>query len=97
MLEVGPDPWLILSSKEVEQGDNMGEVRDKFAIKVRKSKKRANTFDRGGGFPFLNGREFDIIHFNLSLADDHAKEFDVWNIKGTFGEFERQSVFLEMK
>ena len=56
----------------------MGEVGDKFAIEIRKSEKRAYTLDGGRGFPFLNGREFDGVHLNLSLANDHAKEFDVW-------------------
>ena len=50
-----------------------------------------------GGFPFLDGRELDRIHLNLSLANDHAKEFNARDVKGTLGEFEGQSVFSEMK
>ena len=88
---------MVLLSEEVKWGDNMGEVRDKFAIEIRKSKERAYTFDRGRGFPFLNGREFDRVHLNLSLANDHAKEFNAGDVKGTLGEFERQSMFSEMK
>ena len=79
---------MILSGEQIERGDNIGEVGDKFTIEIHKSKKRSNTFNRGRGFPFLNGRELDRVHLNLSLANDHAKEFDAWNIEGTFGEFE---------
>ena len=88
LLEVGPGPWLILSGEQVERGDDVGKVGDKFVIEIHKPKERANTFDGGGGFPFLDSREFDRIHFNLSLSDDHAKEFYVRYIKGAFGEFE---------
>ena len=97
LLKRNPGPWLVLPSEEVKWGDNMGEVRDEFAIKIRESKERAYTLDGGRGFPFLNGRELDRIHLNLSLADDHAKEFNAGNIKGTLREFEGQSVFSEAK
>ena len=59
LLEVSPGPWLVLSCEEVEGGDNVGEVGDKLSIKVCKSEERSDAFDRSGGFPFLNGREFD--------------------------------------
>ena len=42
----------------------------------------------------MNGGQFDRVHRNLSLADDHAKEFHLWGIKETFGEFEGEIVFL---
>ena len=44
-----------------------------------------------------NGGEFDRVHLNLSLANDHAKKFDTWNVKGAFGEFKGQSMFSETK
>ena len=45
LLEVGPSPRLIFSGKQVEGGDNVGEIRDKFAIKGCKSEERSDTFD----------------------------------------------------
>ena len=73
----------------------MGKVGDKFAIEVRKPEEGANTFDRGWGFPFLDGRKFDGVHLNLSLANDHAKEFNARDVEGTFGEFKRQPMFTK--
>ena len=75
----------------------MGELGDKLAIKVRKPKKRANTFDRSGGFPFFNGGKLDRIHFDLSLTNNHAEEFNARYIKGTFGKLEGQSMFTKAK
>ena len=71
-MEVGPGPWLILSGEQVERGNDVGKVGNKFVIEIRKSKERVNTFDGGRGFPFLDSREFDGVHFDLSLSDDHA-------------------------
>ena len=88
---------MVLSGEEVKWGDNMGEVGDEFVIEIRESKERAYTLDRGRGFPFLNGRELDGVHLNLSLANDHAKEFNARDVEGTLGEFEGQSVFLKAK
>ena len=88
-MKVGPGPRLILSCEEIEGGDDVGEIGDKFAIKAHKSEERSDAFDRSGGFPFFNGREFDGVHLDPSLANDHAKEFDARDVEGTFGEFER--------
>ena len=88
---------MILPGEQVEGGDNVGEVGNKFAIEVRKSEERSNTLDRSGGFPFFNGGEFDRVHLNPSLANDHAEKFDSWNVEGTLGQFERESVFSETK
>ena len=44
-MKVGPGPWLVLSCEQVERSDYVGEVGDKFAIEVRKSKERSNAFD----------------------------------------------------
>ena len=96
-MEVGPGPWLILSSEQVEEGNNVGEVGNKFAVEVRKSEERLNAFDLSGGFPFVNGGEFDRVHLNLSLANDHAKKFDAWNVEGALGQLERKSVFSKTK
>ena len=96
-MKVGPGPRLILLCEQVEGGDNVGEVGDEFAIEVRKSEKGSDALDRGGWFPFFNGGKFDRVHLNPSLADNHAKKFDAWDVKGAFGEFERKSVLPESK
>ena len=80
---------MILSGEQIERGDNVREVGDKFVIKIHKPKEGANTLDRGRGFPFLDGREFDGVHLNLSLTNDHAKEFNACNVKGVLGELKR--------
>ena len=66
-------------------------------IKIRKPKESANTLDGGGRFPFLDGRKFNRVHFDLSLSDYHAKEFDMWHVKSALGEFEGQSMLTKGK
>lgn len=75
----------------------MGKVWNKFAIEVRKPEKRANTFNRSRGFPFFNGRKFDGVHFDLPLANNLAKEFDVWDIEGAFGKLKGQPMLTKAK
>ena len=72
-LEVGPGPWLVLPGEQIKGSNNVGEVGDKFAIKIRKPEERANTLDRGGRFPFFDSRKFNQVHFNLSLSNYHTK------------------------
>ena len=76
LLEGGPGPRLVFPGEKVEWGNDVGEVGDKLAIKVHKPEKRVNTFDRSRGFPFFNGRKLDRIHFDLSLTNNHAEEFN---------------------
>ena len=89
LLEVSPSPWLILSGEQIERGDDIGEVGDKFVIKIRKPEEGANTLDGDGRFPFFDSRKLNRVHFDLSLSDYHAKEFYAWYIESAFGEFER--------
>ena len=51
LLEGCPSPWLVLSSEEVEGGDDMGEIGNEFVIEIGKSKERKNAFDKGRRFP----------------------------------------------
>ena len=95
LLEGSPGPWLVLPGKEVEWSNNMEKVGDKFVIEVCKPEERTNTLDRGRRFPFLDGGKFDGVHFNLPMANNHTKEFNVWDIKGTFGKFKGQPMFMK--
>ena len=88
---------MVFAGEQVEGGDNVGEIRDKFAIKVRKPEERANALDGGGRFPFFDGRELDRVHLDSPLANDHAKKFDARNVKGTLGDLEGQSMFTKTK
>ena len=75
----------------------MGKVWNKFAIEVHKPEESMDTLNRSRGFPFLNGKKFDGVHFDLSLANNHAKEFYARYIEGAFRKFEGQSMFTKMK
>ena len=97
LLEGGPIPWLILLGQKVERSDNMGEVRDELTIEICKPEERVNAFDRGRGFPVVNSSQFDRVHHNVSLANDHAEEFHFRSIEKTFGEFQGETMFSEMK
>ena len=96
-MEGGPGPRLILPGEEVEWGNDVREVGDEFAIEICKPKERANALDRSGGFPFFNGRKLDRIHFDLSLANNHAEELYAGYIKGAFGKLKGQSMFMKME
>ena len=97
LLEGGPGPQLVFPGEEVKWGNNMGEIGDKFAIEVREPEEWSNTFDGDRGFPFFNGGKFDRVQLNLSLANDHSKEFNAQDVKGAFGEFKRQPMFSKAK
>ena len=45
LLELGPDPGFPFAGKKVEGGDDVGEIRDEFPVKVGKSGERLNPFD----------------------------------------------------
>ena len=45
LLELGPDPGFSFAGKKVEGGDNVGEIRDEFPVKVGKSSEQLNSFD----------------------------------------------------
>ena len=75
----------------------MGNIWNKFVIEVRKPKERVNIFNKRRGFPFLNGRKLDGVHFDPPLANNHAKEFYARYIKGPLVKFEGQSMFMKLK
>ena len=56
LLESSPNPRLILFGKECEEIDNVGVIRNEFLIEICETKEGADSFDRGGGFPCVNGR-----------------------------------------
>lgn len=45
----------------------------------------------------MNGRDFDRIHDDLSLANNHTKEFHTRSVGDTFGQFEGKLVFIKTK
>ena len=51
LLQSRPNPRFILSSEEIEGGDNVREVWYEFLVEVGKSCERLYGFDGSGGFP----------------------------------------------
>ena len=86
---------MIFSSKEDDGGDDVGKVGDEFSVKVCKSKERTDAFDRRGGLPVLDGREFGRVHVYISLTDDHTQIFHGRSVERAFGDLERETVFLK--
>ena len=84
---------MIFACKEDDGGDDVGKIRDKLSIEVCEPEERTDTFDRRGGLPVLDGREFGWIHVYISLADDHAKILHGRGVKRAFGDLEREAVF----
>ena len=80
---------MVLSGEQIERGNDIGEVGDKFAIKIRKPEEGVNTLDGDGRFLFFDSRKLNRVHFDLSLSNYHAKEFYVWYVESAFGEFEQ--------
>lgn len=62
----------------------MEEIGDELVIKVDKIKERTNFLNKGGGFPVMNDRDFNRVHFNLFLTNDHAEKLSLRSIKDTF-------------
>ena len=86
---------MIFARKKDDGGDNVGKVRDKFSIEVRKSKERTDAFDRGGGLPVFDGRELGWIHAYITLTNDHTKVFHGRGVERTFGDLEQETVFAK--
>lgn len=86
LLERDPSPRLVFPGEEVEWGNNMREICDEFVTKICKTQEESNSLNRGRWFPFLDGGEFDRVHFDLSLTDNHAEELNMWCIKDAFGK-----------
>ena len=63
LLELGPHPGFPFASEQVE---------DELPVKVYKSGEQPDSFDRGGGFPFLYGFQLLPVHLDFSLTNDHA-------------------------
>ena len=84
---------MILAGKKNDGGNDIGKVRDKFSVEVRKSEERSDALDRRGGLPVLDGRELGRIHVYIALNDDHTKIFHGRGIKRAFGDLERKTMF----
>ena len=55
-LPISPNPRLVLFGKEHKRIDDVGVIRDEFPIEICEAKEGTDSFDRGGGFPCVNGR-----------------------------------------
>ena len=88
LLELGPHPGFTFPSEQVEGSHDVGEIRNKFPIKVHESSEQPDSLDRGRGFPFLYGVKLLLIHPNLPLSDDHTQELHARGVKHTFREFD---------
>ena len=55
LLELCPYPGFPLASEQVKGGNDVGEIWNEFPVKVCESSERPDSFDRGGGIPFLYG------------------------------------------
>ena len=45
----------------------------------------------------MNGGQCDGVHCDMSLANDHAKEFHFGSIEEAFGDFQRKTMFTEVE
>ena len=80
---------MIFSGEENNGCNNVQIIRDKFAIEIRKSEEGADSLDRGGELPILDGREFCGVHVDKSLANDHPQVFHGGGVERAFGDFKR--------
>ena len=95
LLRFHPGPGVIFAGKKDNGGNDVGKVRDKFLVEVRKPEERTDALDRGGGLPILDGRELGWIHAYITLTDDHTKIFHGRGIERAFGDLERETVFMK--
>ena len=84
-------------SEEDNGCDNVGVVRDEFAIEVCKAEERAYSFDRGWGMPIFDGSKLCRVHVNETLTDNHPQVFQGGGVEGAFVDFEGKAVCPEMR
>ena len=58
MFESHPDPGFVLSSKEIEGSNNIGEIWYEFSIEVGESSEESYGFDGSGRIPGLDSIKF---------------------------------------
>ena len=56
----------------MEGSGNYVEVWDELLVEVAESNRQPYSFHGAGRFPFFNGSEFDWVHSDVSLLEDHA-------------------------
>ena len=56
LLESFPNPRLVLFGKERKGIDDVGVIKDELLIEICEAEKETDSFDRGGGFPCIDGR-----------------------------------------
>ena len=71
LLQSRPDPRFVLSSEEIEGGDNVREVWYEFSVEVGKSCEGSYGFDGSGGFPGSDSIQFLWVHLDLPLTNNH--------------------------
>lgn len=54
---------------------------DEVLIEVAESEEQSDFFDRGGGLPIFDSREFGGVHGYLARAYDHTKIVDFLDVK----------------
>ena len=71
LLQSRPDPGFILSSEEIEGGNDVQEVWYEFSVEVGKPCEGLYGFDRSGGFPGLDSIQLLWVHLDLLLTNNH--------------------------
>ncbi len=67
-----------------------GEIGNEAAIEIAESKETSDILNHGRSWPFHDSLDFDWIHFDLPLANDHSQVFDLLFVEGAFLRFEEE-------
>jgi len=85
---LGPIKSFVFSQKVIQQVCNVGEVSNKSAVEISKTKESSNLFDSRGDQLILNFFQFQGVHGNFSFFDNHSQIFDLCLVKFTFWGFQ---------
>ena len=71
LLQLHPDPGFVLSSEEIEGGDDVQEVWYEFSVEVGESCEGSYGFNGSRGIPGSDSIQFLWVHLNLPLTNNH--------------------------
>lgn len=91
-----PLPHSVLVDEGEKGFGKVGKSRYDFPIEVAEFDEGSDCFYTIRGEPAFDSFKFGGVHFDRTREDEEAEVFDFGGVKGTFGEFQGEVLFVEL-
>ena len=89
-----PIPLTVFTREVVQWSCDVREVRNEGPVKVTESQEASDVLNTRGGWPLRDTVDFDGIHADRTIADDHSEVFHFFFVEFAFRWLEEQAEFL---